>query len=151
MDPINHENAAQGDAPSATRLRAVVVVAVLILVAVVVAGWRFRSGAYPLELGKPVDVAEAVALADVLSSDEPPPTGRIVLRGKVGEVCLSAGCWFVLQEVRDGRLREVFVDLAKDGTFTVRGDASGRAAWVSGKLVGKGPDMKFEADGLRLE
>ncbi len=61
------------------------------------------------------------------------------------------GCWLVLQEIKDGRLHEVFVDLKKSGGFTVRSDATGRRALVSGNLVGTGPDVTFEADGLRLE
>jgi len=114
------------------------------------AGWLFRSGEYPLELGRPCDPASSVGLAEVLTSHTQAHTDRVVIRGRVGEVCRSVGCWFVLQAVKEGRLYEVFVDLKKDGTFTVPADASGREAVVSGKLVGRPPDMTFEADGLRL-
>ena len=48
-------------------------------------------------------------------------------------------------------LYEVFVDLKKHGTFTVRGDVSGRNAVVSGKLVETDSNVTFEADGLRVE
>lgn len=113
--------------------------------------WRLVVGGYPLELGGPIDQTSAVGLADVLRSPEPITGERIVLRGRVGQVCRSVGCWFVLQEVTGDRLYEVLVDLKRDGTFTIPKDATGRTALVSGKLVGAGSDTKFEADGVRLQ
>lgn len=127
-----------------------IVAGVVILGACGIAGWLFQSGGYPLKYGRPCDPASSVGLAEILTPHPQAPTDRLVIRGRVGEVCRSVGCWFVLQEIKEGRLYEVFVDLKKDGTFTVPADASGREAVVSGKLVGTPPDVTFEADGVRL-
>jgi len=124
---------------------------VLLVLAVGLVAWRFGISDYPLELGRPLDPSSAVGLAEVLSSPESFTETRTVLRGRVGQVCRSVGCWFVLQEVRNGRLHEVLVDLKKSGTFTVPKDATGRTAFVSGKLVGVDSDTRFEADGVKLE
>ncbi|MHC4446274.1 MAG: DUF4920 domain-containing protein [Planctomycetota bacterium] len=133
------------------RRRFFVGAAIVLLVAAGTAGWLSRSGRHPIELGRSFDPGQAIGLAEALASGGHAPSERLVIRGRVGEVCRSAGCWFVLQEIKDGRLHEVFVDLKKNGGFTVRRDATGRRVLVSGSLVGAGPDVTFEADGLRLE
>jgi hypothetical protein len=57
----------------------------------------------------------------------------------------------VLQEIKDGHLYEVLVDLKKAGAFTVDVEALGRQALVAGEFVTEGADVTFDADGARLE
>ena len=125
--------------------------ALAIALAAGVAAWMWRSAEQAVEFGTPIDPAQAVALADALASYRNGGDGQVVIRGRVGEVCRSAGCWFVLQAIRNDELHEVFVDLKKRAEFTISADASGRTATVSGRLVGSGPDITLEADGLRLD
>lgn len=106
---------------------------------------------YPIALGRAVDPAEAIGLTDAILASDGRLEGRVVVRGRVGEVCRSAGCWFVLYETEGGELHELFVDLKKSGTITVRSDASGRSATVAGRLVNTGTNLVLEADGLLLE
>lgn len=140
-----------GNKPAGNARRAWIAGAVAIFLTAGVAAWMSRSDDYPRELGAPIDQSRAVTLANALAAYRGGGDARVVIRGQVGEVCRSAGCWFVLQEIREGRLHELFVDLKKRADFTISGDVAGRWATVSGRLVGTGPDVTFEADGLRLE
>lgn len=130
--------------------RAVLLAACFVLVAGAIA-WRYYAEDSPLELGRTFDPSGAVGLADILAAESSPPAGRTIIRGRIGEVCRSAGCWFVLQEIKDDHLYEVLVDLKKAGAFTVDIEVSGRQAIVAGKFVKQGADVTFEADGARLE
>lgn len=99
--------------------------------------------------GQPVDAIAAVPLARALdSADE---NREIVVVGRIGEVCRSAGCWFVLQDSDDDRHVQVMVDLKPLADFIVPSDVSGRRAIVAGRLVGAAPDVELHATGLRLE
>ena len=134
--------------------RRYVAVAVIAAVAVAMAGsaiFFLGPGKYPLALGRTVDPTEAIRLTDLLAEGGGLFKGRVVVRGRVGEVCRSAGCWFVLYETHGSALHELFVDLKKSGTITVQNDASGRTATVAGRLVNTGTNLVLEADGLLLE
>lgn len=150
MDQTGHQLAAGAETSPRTGKWLLLAAVIVILAATVSAVWMWRGG-HLLELGRPIDPNQAIDLAAALTSEEPATSGRLVIRGQVGEVCRSAGCWFVLQEIKDGTLHEIFIDLKKYGAFTVRSDISGRRAVVSGELVGTAPDRMFVADGLRLE
>ena len=125
-------------------------VAVFVLVAAG-AAWRFRPSGYPVVLGRTFDPVAALGVAQALDRQKTVPDERLVVQGRVSEVCRSAGCWFVLREIQDGRLYELFVDLKKNEQLSVRGDASGRLAFVTGKFVSSDFDIVFEADGVRVE
>ena len=75
----------------------------------------------------------------------------MTVSGRIGEVCRSAGCWFVLRGSSSGSLSEVMVDLKPRATFTVPHDVQGREAVVRGHLVGQKPDLRFDAVGLLVE
>jgi len=122
------------------------------------------GGSKPLVLGPPIDVSRAVDLAAVLlrgeATDAETPrddatgaavatggvaNGDVIVRGTVGEVCRSSGCWFVLTQNDGGDLRELYVDLKSGAGFTVPPDISGRPAVVAGRLVGDWPDVHLAA------
>ena len=151
MDQTGNQLAAGAETSPRSGKRLLPGAVIVILAAVTGAVWMARSGGHPLELGRPIDPNQAIDLAAALTWEGTATSGRLVISGQVGEVCRSAGCWFVLQEIKDGRLHEIFIDLKKYGAFTVRSDISGRRAVVSGELVGTAPDRVFVADGLRLE
>jgi len=100
--------------------------------------------------GETVDTNAAVPLSRVLTED----TGdgaMVTVSGRIGEVCRSAGCWFVLQDTADGKAHELLVDLKPAASFTVPADVSGSDAVVRGRLVGSAPDRALHAVGLVLE
>ena len=101
----------------------------------------------PEELGRPVDEAAVVQLADALDLESPV---EVTLRGEVQEVCTSAGCWFVLRERRGDNLNELRVDLLATD-IRLDQSARGREVVVRGELSGEDPDRKLRAVGLRLE
>ncbi len=131
--------------------RFLVTMAVLTCGAAVIAAFVFRPGKYPLELGRPFDPTQAISVAAALGLESRSQGERVVIRGQVGEVCRAAGCWFVLQEVKDGRLYEILVDLKRHGDLTVQPEISGRGASVSGKLVVDDSNVTFQADAIRIE
>jgi hypothetical protein len=109
------------------------------------------DGAQPRAWGEKVDPAAAVPLSQLLSGDGVDPGAAVTASGRIGEVCRTAGCWFVLHDTRDGKLYEVLVDLKPGARFTVPPSVQGRAAVVRGRLVGSAPDLRLHAVGLRLE
>ncbi len=94
--------------------------------------------------------AEAVSLSEFLSADVFDDAVLVTASGRIGEVCRSAGCWFVLQDTTDGKVHEVLVDLKPLASFTVPAEVQGHEALVRGRFVGSQPDLKFHAVGLRL-
>ena len=85
-----------------------------------------------LELGGSMDRdglrAEVVDFDAFRSGQE---NDSLVLTGTVGKVC-PAGCWFYLLEDAD----MVYVDVL--GDYEVPQEASGRTAWVKGRINGEG-------------
>jgi len=105
----------------------------------------------PRAWGEPVDPAAAVPLAQLLSGQHEEAEEIVTTSGRIGEVCRTAGCWFVLQDDSDGKLHELLIDLKPEATFTVTPDVQGAQAVVRGRLVGTKPDLKLHAVGLVLE
>lgn len=104
-----------------------------------------------LEFGEPVDETAARDVAEVLRDTQSVAGASVVVRGRISEVCASAGCWFVLQATESGKVYDLFVDLKGGADFTVPVSIRGRSAVVSGKLVGERPDLKLNARGLVVE
>jgi hypothetical protein len=104
------------------------------------------------EFGEPVDVARSRPLAQVLeahrSTDDGGPT---VVRGEIGEVCSTSGCWFALRDMKDDKVYELLIDLKGSADFTVPQSVRGRPAIVQGTIVGDEPDLKLMAVGLVVE
>ena len=85
-----------------------------------------------LELGGTLDrttlIENAVGFETFRSGQE---SDSLVLTGTIGKVC-PAGCWFYLLEDAD----MVYVDVL--GDFEVPQSASGKTAWVQGRINGEG-------------
>lgn len=126
-------------------------VALLAAVAIAATVWLLWPRPYPIDLGQPVDATRAVGVAEALQVADPSHSESIVVRGRISEVCRSAGCWFVLQEVSGGRLYEVLVDLKRRADFTVRPEVLGRTAIVTGSRVVDGANTVVEAVGAHIE
>jgi hypothetical protein len=111
------------------------------------------EGGGPDAYGEPIDPAEAVPLSKLLSGDDVDRSEAVTVSGTIGEVCRSAGCWFVLRDLdeRDGKHREILVDLKGGANFTVPASIEGRRALVYGRLVGEKPDWTLNGLGLVLE
>ena len=102
------------------------------------------------ELGQPVEAAEALSLDQLLDAAPAGPRTATV-RGRVGEVCRSAGCWLVLRETDGQRVSELWVDLEARADFRLGPEALGRTVVVRGELQGALPDLRLVALGLRFE
>ena len=109
------------------------------------------SKAGPRQFGSPVDRSAAVRLSELLANKDVDPSELQVVSGRIGNVCNSAGCWFVLQELKDGKVRDIYVDLKAGAGFTVPVDISGRPVVVSGYLVGEAPQRQLNAVGLVVD
>ena len=106
----------------------------------------------PRAFGEPVDLARATPLADLLETGQPLEEGlATVVTGRIGEVCTTAGCWFALQDVKDGKAYELLIDLKGSASFTVPRDVKGRPAVVQGRIVGSRPDLRLLAVGVVVE
>lgn len=105
----------------------------------------------PQTYGEPVDSERVVALHDLLSEPRPIAGSMVVVSGSIGQVCRSAGCWFVLQEDLEGEHYELYVDLKPAASFTLDQAASGRRAILRGRLAGSFPDIELHANGLAFE
>ena len=109
------------------------------------------SKAGPSQFGPPVDRSAAVRLSELLANKDVDPSKLQVVSGRVGNVCKSAGCWFVLQEVKNGKTYELYIELKAGATFTVPEEITGRPAVLSGYLVGKAPQRQLNAVGLVVD
>ena len=126
----------------------------IVVVALAMAGmaaWLLRSNDYPIELGQRFDPNRAIGVAEALDQAYQPPHDDIVVRGRIGEVCRSAGCWFVLQDGSNAGVHEIFVDLKRQADFTVRPEVRGRTAIVVGRWNVDGTSAVIEAVGVRIE
>ena len=109
------------------------------------------GGRAPVRLGAPLDASTGVPLARLLAGDDARRAGAVVVSGRIGELCRSSGCWFVLEDVADGKAYNLLVDLKPAASFTVPPSVLGRLAVVSGRLVGQRPDLQLQATGLELD
>jgi hypothetical protein len=101
--------------------------------------------------GEAVDPARAVPLSEILSGDRANTGEAVTVSGRIGEVCRTAGCWFVLRDTSEGGFSEILVDLKPRATFTLPQDVQGHEAVVRGYLVEQKPDLRFDAVGLLVE
>lgn len=104
-------------------------------------------GGDPVELGRPLDQAAAIPLSSLLAREEL-PRDEVLVRGVIGEVCRSSGCWFVLQEVTGGKAVQLLTDLAPSASFSLPPGQQGRPVVVAGRLVGERPDVRLHAVAL---
>jgi Domain of unknown function (DUF4920) len=79
--------------------------------------------------GKTITLKQSVALQDALKHPEKYSTRKILLEGRITDVCQKKGCWLMLSE-GDQALRVRF----EGYSFFVPKDSRGRKARVEGKL-----------------
>lgn len=77
--------------------------------------------------GKPIELTETTPLGDVVAAPAKFEARRILLRGRIADVCQKKGCWTVLQQ-GDATLRVRFADYG----FFLPKDCQGRQALVEG-------------------
>ena len=79
---------------------------------------------------------------------------EVVIRGRIGAVCRSSGCWFVIEgEAGDGSNAipaSLRVDLDAAADFRVPPTIQGRDALVRGRLHGAPPDTELRGTALVL-
>lgn len=153
MKAVDTTGVERGTPPAHSRrfARRVVATVSILIVVTAAAAWLLRSDEFPLELGRPVDSARAIGVKDALTREVLPSGQAAVIRGRIGEVCRSAGCWFVLQEVESGRIHEILVDLKRRADFRIGVEVSGRTAIAAGQIVSDESNRVLEATGVRIE
>ncbi|MEM7245159.1 MAG: hypothetical protein AAF533_07430 [Acidobacteriota bacterium] len=111
----------------------------------------------PTRLGAPVATAEALPLSELPELVDGESVERVVLRGRVGEVCRSAGCWLTLDSLgaapagdEAASFRQLHVDLKPSADFTVTRGLIGEQVALTGRLVRDGPDLALHAVGLQV-
>ena len=104
------------------------------------------GGGRPVQLGREVPEAGRVRVAEVLDRPEAFLGKTVVVEGRVGQVCQSMGCWFVL---KDGE-RQVVVDLEGGKLFTVPRDVSGDSVRAMGVVKRVGPDLRVIGKGVEI-
>lgn len=122
-----------------------------VMVFSLVAHFSGCSGEEISTFGDPVNIERAVSLKALFSEYQPGDNAPVVVSGSIGQVCRSAGCWFVLQDDLNGERLELVVDLKPAATFTLDQRVIGRRGFVQGRLKGSPPDIKMWANGLVLE
>lgn len=103
--------------------------------------------------GNPDSVAAAtrVTIHEAGSSTAMTDGEGVIVVGRILEVCASAGCWFVLEELDDGISSQILVDLKPSADFTLPSSVRGRRAVVTGTLHGTPPDRVVHGVSVRLE
>ena len=84
--------------------------------------------AAPLELGKPLELAETTALTDLLARPADYVGKTVKVRGEITEVCQMMGCWVMLRDDAGSMLRVK----VRDGEIVFPADSAGRVATVEG-------------------
>lgn len=134
--------------------RAGIAAAVAVVVGILAIGCTRGADADPsAQFGDPdsVDSAARVSIHEAGSSTAMADGEGVIVVGRILEVCASAGCWFVLEEQRDGISSQIFVDLKPSADFTLPSSVRGRRATVTGTLHGVPPDRVVHATSVSLE
>ncbi len=103
---------------------------VLALSPILLAAGAASSGAAdPVAFGAPIGLTEPTRLALVLKTPEEYETRKVLLRGRLADVCQRKGCWTMLQD-GDAVVRVRFQDYG----FFLPKDSVGRTALVEGTV-----------------
>ena len=100
------------------------------LLGLLLPGLLAADGAPQGELfGAPLTLTETTPLAEIVADPDAFAGRRVLLRGRVAEVCQRKGCWTVLRD-GDAHVRVRFADYA----FFVPKDSGGAEAWAEGHV-----------------
>ncbi len=102
-------------------------------------GCRRQESRFGGEVGQetPVSVSVLVSNADRYLGKS------LVVQGRIGSVCQTAGCWCVLQEGKD----QLYVSLT---SFTLPRNVAGESCRAAGRLIMRDERLTFLATGLDL-
>jgi hypothetical protein len=80
--------------------------------------------------GKPITSKKVVSLTEVVKQPEKYKDGKILLEGKIKDVCQMKGCWLMLSQGNEA------IRIKFEGySFFVPTDSRGKKARVEGKLM----------------
>ena len=91
--------------------------------------------------GDPIEASSPLSIPEVLLNTEAYLDRRIVVEGRIGSVCQTAGCWCVLEGGSD----QLYVSLL---TFALPRDVAGRSCRAAGRLVDKDGSLALLATGI---
>lgn len=93
--------------------------------------------------GQPIGEGKPVSVSDVVLNVEAYLDKSLVLRGRIGAMCQTAGCWFFLADEKD----QLYVSLQ---TFSLPRDVAGNPCRVAGKLVMRNERPTLLATGVEF-
>lgn len=85
-----------------------------------------------VKLGKPVDVKQSTAIADLLSHPESYVGKTVKVEGKITEVCQMMMCWIKVQNPKSKAIIQIKVN---DGDIVFPKDGAGKTAVAQGEFV----------------
>ncbi len=98
------------------------------------------------QMGEVVPANRAVRIEEVLDRPAAFLEQRVVLSGRVGQVCQHMGCWFVLQD----STRHILIDLEQGRTIAVPRNISGDSLRVVGVVKRIGDDLRLMGKGVEI-
>ena len=98
------------------------------------------------QVGEAVPANRATRIKEILDRPDAFLEQRVVLSGRVGQVCQHMGCWFVLQD----NTRHILIDLEQGRTITVPRNISGDSLRVVGVVKRIGGDLRLVGKGVEI-
>ena len=98
------------------------------------------------QVGEAVPPNRAIRIKEVLDRPAAFLEQRVVLSGRVGQVCQHMGCWFVLQD----STRHILIDLEQGRTIAVPRNISGDSLRVVGVVKRIGDDLRLMGKGVEI-
>jgi len=81
------------------------------------------------EYGKPITVSQATSIAAILNEPQKYNGKRVLVEGKITEVCEMMGCWVMIQGADE---KEMLRFKVQDGVITFPMDVKGKTARAEG-------------------
>ena len=98
------------------------------------------------QVGEAVPANRATRIKEVLERPAAFLEQRVVLSGRVGQVCQHMGCWFVLQD----STQHILIDLEQGRTITVPRNISGDSLRVVGTVKRIADDLRLMGKGIEI-
>jgi hypothetical protein len=87
------------------------------------------SGCGSTEFGKPLTINQTTSIAEILNDPQKYDGKRVLVEGKITEVCEMMGCWIMIQGADD---KEALRFKVEDGVITFPMSAKGKTARAEG-------------------
>jgi hypothetical protein len=85
-----------------------------------------------LKLGKPLVEKSQTSLNELVAKPATYVGKTVQVSGKITEVCQAMGCWIMITDGKDARIR---IQLAEEGKVAFPKDAPGKSVIAEGKVV----------------